>query len=337
MRKALCWAAAVACGVAAPAAARAQGLLVSGYGVEEFTWQQTDPSGHVNTFDAHNFNLVLLGQLSGDVFAAMEVEYEHGGEEVALEYGYLAFTRWPFANIVAGKFLVPFGRFNADLHPGWINKIPGRPLPNDAIVPVGYGDIGLMVRGAVATGTAGRVTYDVWGVNGLAGNPGASIRSMRDNFVDADNNIAVGTRLSFVSNLGFDVGASAYNGIYNDAADLNLRILGLDASYRRGPLEVRGEWMSATQDTSASLDVTKSGFYLLGSYALRSWVEPAVRYSQVDFPGSGADRSRISLGVNLYPSDAAAFRFAYNANRELGSGVTQVKNNSFIAQFTVGF
>lgn len=340
MRKTPCWAVIALCGLAAPPAVLAQALIVSGYATEEFEWNFTDPKK--NTFDAQNFNLIMLGQLRGDVFAAVEVEYEHGGEEIEFEYGYLAFTRWPYANIVAGKFLVPFGRFNADLHPAWINRVPGRPLPNDAILPVAYSDVGVMVRGAMAVGTSGRLTYDVWGTNGLAGDPGASIRGMRENVVDVDNNIALGSRLGFVSRMGFDVGASAYNGIYSDsaangAADLNLRIIGVDASYRRGPFEVRGEWMSAAQDTSSAGDFTKSGFYLLGSYALNAWVEAAVRYSQVDFPAENNDKARISLGINLHPSDAAAFRFAYNINRETGSGVTTVKNDTFIAQFTVGF
>jgi hypothetical protein len=317
-------------------------LFVSGYANSEFTWAQTDPSGHVNTFDAHNFNLILLGQLRGDVFAAAEIEYEHGGEEIEFEYGYLAFTRWASANIVAGKFLVPFGRFNADLHPAWINKIPGRPLPNDAIVPVGWSEVGAMVRGAAPTGTSGRITYDVWALNGLAGDPGGSIRAMRDNVVDVNNNIALGGRLGFVSRLGFDAGASVYNGVYCDSAcsgteTLTLRIIGADASDRRGPFEVRGEGMSATQDTSAADNVTKSGLYVLASYAVRPTLELAARYSQVDFPTPAGDRGRISLGVNLYPSDAAALRFAYNINSETGSGVTKVKNDSFIVQFTVGF
>lgn len=337
MRKTLCCCAALAaCAVAVPTAARAQGLLVSGYAVEEFNWAQT-ATGHANTFDARNFNLIVLGQLRGDVFAAAEVEMEHAGEEIGLEYGYLAYTRWPQANIVVGKFLVPFGRFNQDLHPAWINKIPGRPLPNNAVFPVDYGDVGVMVRGAAPVGPTGRVTYDFWGVNGLAGAPGASIRDLRDNRIDVDNNVALGTRIGFVTSMGLDVGSSIYNGTYNDSADLNLRIIGLDATFHRNLLELRGEWMTAVQDTSASSSWTKSGFYLQGSYALRPSVEATMRYSQVDFPGAGADQSTISLGISLYPSDAAAFRFAYNVNRELGSGVTQVKNNSFIAQFTVGF
>lgn len=329
------FAAILICGLAAPPMLLAQGLLVTGYATQELEVAFTDPRS--NSFDAQNFNLILIGQLAGDVFAAAEIEYEHGGEEIEFEYGYLAFTRWPSANIVFGKFLVPFGRFNADLHPAWISRVPGRPLPNDAILPVAYSDVGVMVRGAAATGTSGRVTYDAWAVNGLAGDPGAGIRGMRDNVVDVDNNVAIGGRLGFVARMGFDVGASFYTGTYNDSAKLNLRILGLDASYRTGALEFRGEWMSAAQDTSASDGFTKSGYYLQGSYELRRDIEVATRYSRVDFPGTSGDRARLSLGLNLHASDAAALRVAYNINRETGAGEAQVKNDSFIVQFTVGF
>ncbi len=324
----------VALGALAPARAAAQGLIVAGYATTELEVTFSDP--RVNTFDAQNFNLIMLGRLRGDVFVATEIEYEHGGEEIEFEYGYLAFTRWPMANIVAGKFLVPFGRFNADLHPAWINRMPGRPLPNDGILPVAYSDVGVMVRGAAPVGTEGRVTYDVWGVNGLAGSPGGSIRGMRENVVDVDNNVALGTRLGFVSRLGFDVGASAYNGTYNDSAGLNLRILGVDASWRRGPGEVRLEYMRASQEDSAGT-LTKSGYYLIGSYEITRSLEAAIRYSAINFPGESGDRARLSLGINLYPSDAAALRLSYDINRETGAGVTETKNNRFTAQFTVGF
>ena len=335
MRKTLCCAAVAACAFTAAPVARAQGLFVSGYAGEEVMWSNEvkGASTHSNTFDAHHFNLIMLGQLRGDVFAAAEIEIESGGEEIGLEYGYLAFTRWPHANIIAGKFLVPFGRFNQDLHPDWVNKIPGRPLPNDAVFPVDYGDVGVMVRGALAAGTSGRVTYDVWGVNGLAGPPGESIRDLRDNRVDVDNNIAVGTRLGFVTNLGLDVGGSVYYGKYNDSLDLNLRIVGLDARYGGGPLELRGEWMQATQGNPGG-NLNKSGFYLQGSYAVLPAVEVTARYSQVDFPGAVEDMARYSVGVSLYPSDAAAFRLAYTVNRGLNGGVPV---SSIIAQFTVGF
>ena len=57
-------------GIAAPPLA-GQGLIVSGYASEEFVATFKKPTTH--TFDAHNFNLIVLGQLGGDVFAAAEI------------------------------------------------------------------------------------------------------------------------------------------------------------------------------------------------------------------------------------------------------------------------
>ncbi len=34
----------------------------------------------------------MIGNIHQDLFAAAEVEYEHAGEEIALEYGYFAYT-----------------------------------------------------------------------------------------------------------------------------------------------------------------------------------------------------------------------------------------------------
>ena len=62
-----------------------------------------------------------------------------------------------------------------------------------------------------------------------------------------------------------------------------------------------------------------------------------MRFSQVDFPSVAGDKRRISLGFNLYPSDASAVRVFYNINRHFGTGVTDPKDDSFIVQFTVGF
>ncbi len=75
-------------------------------------------AGHSNFFfDNHHFNLILIGDLVKDLFVAGEVEYEHAGEEIALEYAYFGYTGIKNLRILAGKFIVPFGRFNKDLHP----------------------------------------------------------------------------------------------------------------------------------------------------------------------------------------------------------------------------
>ncbi|HLG04879.1 MAG TPA: porin [Gemmatimonadales bacterium] len=313
---------------AAPASPQA--IHVTGYGSVEFLSQQ----GSKATFDAHNLNLILVGKLRNHLFAAAEVEYEHGGEEIALEFAYLAFTRIRYLNLIAGKFIVPFGSFNVN-HPAFINKVPGRPFGFDRVIPVTYNDVGVMVRGGLPTGRLTRVTYDAWAVNGLAGDPGGDLRGMRDNNIDVDGSKFFGGRLGFVGPHGFDIGASVHTGVYNDENDLRVTLFGVDATFQHSGFELKGEFVQANQQTTAE-DLKKRGFYGQASYLATTWFEPTVRFSQMDFPGeSNRDLREVSLGASFYPSDFGALRIFYRVNKE--RSVTEVKDNLFIAQFTVGF
>jgi len=253
--------------VRAPSASP-QGLHVTGYGSVEFLTQQ----GGKPTFDAHNLNLILLGKLRGDLFAAGEVEYEHGGDEIALEYAYLAFTRVRYLNIVAGKFIVPFGSFNVS-HPAWINKVPGRPFGFDRVIPATYSDVGVMVRGGMPTGYLSRITYDVWVVNGLAGDPGGDLRDMRDHNIDVDGSKFLGGRIGFAGPIGMDLGASLHTGVYNDEDELRVTLLAFDARFAHRGFELKGEFVQATQETTTN-DLKKRGVYLQASYLPVAWFEP---------------------------------------------------------------
>jgi hypothetical protein len=315
---------------AAPPPAEGQGLIVTGYANMEYL----NPQGGMQTFDAHNLNLIVIGQLRGDLFAAGEIEYEHGGNEIALEYAYLAFTRWRYVNVVAGKFIIPFGTFNVN-HPAWINKVPGRPFGFDRVWPATYSDVGVMVRGGLPAGYLSRVTYDVWAVNGLAGADGGDLRGMVGNNEDVDRNKFVGGRLGYVAQMGLDAGVSVHTGTYDAAADLGVMYVGVDGAFHKGNFELRGEFVQATQESSGG-DLKKTGWYAQAAYLVLPTVEPAVRLSQMEFPGaSNRDVREISLGVSIYPSDLGALRLFGRINKE--RTVPEVNNNLFTAQFTVAF
>ena len=307
-----------------------QALMVTGYGTMEYI----HPQGGGKTFDAHNLNLIVIGKLRGDLFAAAEIEYEHGGEEIALEYGYLAFTRWRYLNVVAGKFIVPFGTFNVN-HPAWMNKVPGRPFGFDRVLPATYNDVGLMVRGGLPAGYLNRVTYDIWVVNGLAGAPGGDLRGMRDNLLDVDNSKSFGGRVGLVTRPGFDIGGSVHSGTYNDSLGLGVTFLGADATFQRAGFEIKGEFVQATQESGTG-DLKKTGYYAQAAYLVASQVEPTIRVSQMEFPGtSNRDLREISLGFSVYPSDSGALRLFYRINTQ--RTVPEVDDNQFIVQFTVAF
>ena len=146
--------------LAVPRPGSGQGLMVSGYADFEAIFDKVGTTNSDFIFDNHHFNLIMLGKLGADVFAAAEVEYEHAGEEIALEYGYIAYCGLDNLRIAAGKFIVPFGRFNKDLHPTWINKMPDRPHGFSAIFPQTYSDVacGFLVLHRSVTEHASRTT-----------------------------------------------------------------------------------------------------------------------------------------------------------------------------------
>ena len=320
-------------------AVNAQGLTVTGYADFEAWVEDIGSDDKAFFFDNHHFNLITTGTITENLFVASEVEYEHAGEEIGLEYAYFGYTGLNDVNILVGKFLVPFGRFNKDLHPSPVNKMPDRPNGFTDILPVGYSDVGLWVTGAKAINDDSRIVFDIFVVNGFAGADGDGIRDLRGNYEDADNDKAVGGRLGLEAPFtGFDLGASIYSGKYaEDAAGESLRLtmFGVDGSYQTGGLVLRGELVRASQDATGG-NLTKTGGYGQASYLLDNGiVEPVVRFSTRDMPGDGSDQSRFSLGTNFYVSASSSVRLAYSLNTEK-SGF-EADNDTFVAQFNVLF
>ena len=330
--------------LAVPRIGHAQGLMVSGYA--DFEAFVINPNGSGNSdfyFDNHHFNLILSGALMTNLIAAAEIEYEHAGEEIAVEYAYIGYTGFKNVRIMAGKFILPFGRFNKDLHPTWINKMIDRPHGFKDVFPQTYSDVGLWVTGAAPMPNGNRFAYDFFVVNGLMGPDGGGIRGMRDNDREKrtgarDDNKAIGGRLGFeLGPAGLDFGTSVYFGNYSDdeaTGKLNLVLFGADVAYRNSGFELRGEVISASQDATAG-DLTKTGGYVQAAYLVTPKFEPVVRYSARNMPTDAQDNSRFSIGVNFYVSSSAAVRINYHFNGEK-SGL-ESDNNVLATQFTIGF
>lgn len=333
-------------GLGTPARLASQALTVTGYADFEASINKLGSGSNELTFDNHHVNFILLGSLTKNIFFASEIEYEHAGAETALEYGYLGYAGIKNFRIAAGKFLLPFGRFNKDLHPTTVNKLPSMPLGFRHVVPTGWNDVGLWVSGAAPINEDSRFVYDAYVVNGLLGEDGGDIRGLRDNIGDDaeqvstghDNDKALGGRVGFeLPFAGLDLGGSVYTGRYQVAEDgrsLRLTMFGLDASYQKSGFGVRGEYVHAAQDATGG-DLSKNGAYLQASYAATSSVEPIIRFSIIDLPGDAGDMNRIALGVNFQLGPASIVRIAYLLNTEK-SGFKE-DNNALVTQFNVIF
>lgn len=332
---------AVACMV--PTRGEAQSLMLTGYA--DFEAMLNNPAGEGDSqfyFDNHHFNLVGMGQIYGGLFAAAEVEYEHAGEEIALEYGYIGYTGIKNLRIMAGKFIVPFGRFNKDLHPSWINKMVDRPHGFKNILPQTYSDVGIWVSGVGPLSNGTSFVYDAFVLNGLLGSDGGDIRGMRDNDREKregerDKNKALGGRIGLeLAPQGFDIGGSVYYGNYSDVADTDLKLfmVGADAAFRKAGFEIRGEVIHANQEATEG-DLKKTGGYVQAAYLVRPQIEPVVRFSARNMPGDNQDQKRLSFGINVYVAASSAVRLNYHVNIEKSDFE---KDNDVVAlQFNVSF
>jgi Gram-negative porin len=330
-----------------PMGTAAQGLTVTGYADFEANLKKVGSGDSEFTYDNHHFNLILEGYVADDFFVSSEIEYEHGGDETAMEFGYLGYTGIKDIRIMAGKFLLPFGRFNLDLHPTTLNKIPGRPLGMSHVVPVGFNDQGVWVQGAKAINDDARFVFDVYTVDGLLGEDGGDIRDLRDNIGDEaeeidgvghDNDKAFGGRFGFqLPFKGLDFGVSGYTGKYavsESGRNLRINMFDVDAQYMKNDFSIRGEYAHASQDATGG-DLSKSGGWLQAAYMVSPKVEPVIRYSFVNMGGKENDATRLAFGVSFHLAAAAIIRVAYMRNMEETGFKTD--NDGIVTQFNVIF
>jgi hypothetical protein len=229
----------------------------SGYGDLKFA---TVPNQRLATFDASHFNPILSVRMADELSGELELEFEHGGAGINIEYAMIDWTPLGSRALVvrAGKFLVPFGRFNEQLHPSFRWAQIDRPLMMAEIVPVEWSDVGLQVRGEVKH-DAIALAYTVFAGNGLDEHPGATaetdegalgfIAGLRSNLADSNLDKGIGARAEVKVAHGetrvVSVGVSGYTGRTSPAGDPDgperLTMADVDLQLRLGGLIVNAE------------------------------------------------------------------------------------------------
>jgi hypothetical protein len=246
------------------------------------------------------------------------------------------------------------GRFNL-VHDSPVNDLTDRPLVDQHIIPTTLSEAGAGFFGTLYPSQLAVVNYEVYIVNGfndgLITDSTGTVR-VRDGrgSVKEDNNAAksLTARVEYSPRLGVDLGLSTHVGKYDsDGTDL-LTIFALDASLRRGPLELAGELAQAEADRDhLSLPrQTQRGFYLQSNvHFLQDKIKPqstftgVVRYDWVDFGVKGTPDKRISrltFGVNYRPVEKAVFKtdFQTNWSRIPGSSTERDNYRIFVSAST---
>ena len=275
-------------------------FVLTGWGAASYEWKQ---NANTNSFVA-TFAPILLYRVTDQVLFEAEPEFElrdDGSTELNLEYAQADVFLNDYATLVAGKFLVPFGEFIQQLHPGWINKLVSFPLPfqeNEEGGLIPFSDVGVQLRGGLrlADREGLNLDYTVFVSNGPRYESNAVGAPFEANNVDVNRGKGSGARLALVyepadGRFGnVKVGASTFDGTWSESNGLWFTSWGMDAAYRLDELELRGEYVQTWRQmpTGVATD-QRSGWYAQAAYKLArlqlpylNRMELVMRYSRRD-------------------------------------------------------
>lgn len=310
-----------------PGAALAQGnsaqrfpemnFVMGGMGAFNYTAALQGPFEH--NFGAKLAPIVLWNMSSDFLFEGhFEFELEDGETQTHLEYAQIDYQGLKNIQVVAGKFLVPFGVFGQRLHPVWINRLPSMPLlyvDAEEVGAMGHllpviSDIGVMLQAAAPLGSDWDLDLSVYVTQGPraatgsaeasrspAGSPlgrvaldlvspgGVDIPNVAfgTNFEENNKDKMVGGRLGFVGASGLEFHVSGMHAAYDAEDQLAFNGLDVAAWWDHGPYRVRGEGAVLWQqfDTPGGVQTLRSpGYYLQVSRRIGKF-EPVLRWSHL--------------------------------------------------------
>ena len=332
-----------------------RGLSIGGYGellYQSFDSQRDDGarSGRTDTFDVLRGVLYFGYKFNDRWLLNTEIEYEHAGSEVAVEFAYIDYLWRPEINVRGGLVLIPMGFLN-ELHEPTVFLGARRPDIENVIIPSTWreGGFGLF-------GDLGPFTYRTYIVDGLrgAGFTSSSLRGGRQkgNQARAEDWAWVG-RLDFTGAPGLLVGGSAYVGDSGQElnADVGTEIFEGHLEWRWRGLEFRAMGVQASLDDvvdlNAALGFTGNrsvgeklkGYYLQLGYDVLAGrgersLTPYARWesynTQDEVPAGFAanpanDVESLTLGVAFQPIDQIILKVDHQDYKNAaGTGVDQI-------------
>ena len=184
------------------------------------------------------------------------------------------------------------------------------------IVPTTLSESGMGLFGTFYPTEAAVMGYELYVVNGFDEAAATSLRSGRGSQkLDNNEEKSIVGRLNYSPSLGLDLGGSFHVGAYDDAGEENLSIFAVDASWNRGPFDLRGEYATASID-GADED-SRSGYYaqvayhfLPGSLSFpNSTFTVTARYDHIDL--GARDETRTTVGLNFRPEEETVIKLDY--------------------------
>ena len=330
---------------AQPASASREGVpTLSGYMEVHLNKEQDLPA----EADLHRFVLMVGHTFSDRLKFWSEVEVEHafveGAEisgEVAIEQAYVDLMLHRRFNLRAGMVLIPVGIVNERHEPPTFHGVE-RTFVDSVIVPSTWRDVGVGAFGELGRGFSYRA-YVLPGLDATGFTAEEGIKDGRQQGGHADaSDPAISGRLEFrqarlTAGGSFWYGGSGFGLTRLDIEAPTVGVTSLDARYRRGRYEARGQWSMVTIGGAGDLNralQAQTGISpniasrLMGGYgelAARvspdSWLHEIVAFgryevfdTQNQMPGGFLpleefQRSAWIAGATYFPDPDVAFKF----------------------------
>lgn len=246
-----------------------QRAAVGGYLEAGGTWTKEEGDILGTNFFLKRFNLFVYARVLPRVEFIAELEWEDGGNVIAVETAQLDIELASWLTMRTGVLLVPLGAFNQTHDaPKW--PLVDRPLVSETILPATHSEVGL---GFVAEESFGdfRLNGQLYVTNGLGssviGNETGRVdisSGKHDGILNMDNNgrPAVSGRLALLHKDHLEFGVSAYHTAYNEwflegetydrRRHVTLAALDLRAEFWR--MELRGEAAMAWVDVPGYME-----------------------------------------------------------------------------------
>lgn len=313
-------------------------------GYMEAVWKFERAAGVTEavSFEARRFNIFTHSVIADRLRIASELEFEHGTEEIKLEFAFLDFEIHPAFSFRGGILLSPLGKFNLS-HDSPLNNFTERPIVSTQIIPTALSEPGMGFYGAFFPTAASRITYEIYAVNGfhdgvVTSSEGTRIAEGRGAFEEDNNPLpSVVGRVAYSPMVELELGASVHTGPYNRYKveqftiddERNLTIAAIDWEFRTSDIEIVGEFAQATIDIPPPLRglfaERQQGLYAQANYQFGRGVIPFLprshftaigRYEFVDFDTAiaGDAVQRVSVGLNFRPVEDTVFKLDYNYN-----------------------
>ena len=299
----------------------------------------------VDTFDIHYLNFSITGRLHERVSYRAEFEFEHGGgegEPPFIEWAYMDVWLMKNMGLRIGAILAPFNRFD-DFHAPLENLLITRPQISNEIGVSAWKEVGINLHGSVFVTPDIYLNYDAYVINGLGA--GSRLRNSRQ-YRDNNDAKSIGFRLSGVYADRWELGASYYQGAWDETGKFDLSMYGLHFLAKINDFDIYAEYSRANSENPLEIaDGKMDGFFIQFSYLYMGKFRPTVRYGTLDYLDLSSqlgrrptdlDRRLLALGLNYYLTRAIVFKAEYDIVME-GDRNDDVSNNVLAFQAAVRF